>query len=76
MVKKRFSFKNLEEILKNLEEILKNLEEIQKTWKNFQKTYCHPDKIKQNWHAKNYTTKFTTTLPQTRAKLKKLKNPD
>ena len=45
MVKKRWSFKNLEENLKKPgrnSKNSKNLEEIQKTWRKFPKTFGHP----------------------------------
>ena len=42
MVKKRCTFKNLEENLKNLEEILKTWKKFRKPGENFQKTFGHP----------------------------------
>ena len=45
MVKKRYTFKNLEEILKNLVEILKTWKKLRKPGENFQKSFGHPVKV-------------------------------
>ena len=46
MVKRRCTFKNLEENLKNLDEILKTWKKFRKPGKNFQKTYGHPEYVR------------------------------
>ena len=45
MVKKRCTFKNLEENMKNPKEVIKTRKKFKKLGKNFQKTFHHPDNM-------------------------------